>query len=241
MSTTVTKQKSEREQIVALRRQAVFMFIATHLDADGCFSQSDQYIANTVAASNRNSVSRTRQSLEASGDVMVIESDRRDAKGKSLPNRVRPVPTKTFWVREWVRNGSKAETSEHGEIEVLRSRVNSSNGAGVTHETGAPVSTAKTRAHEQKNSTPLTESLYSLSVEQQSTAYSTRWSEHGQASIKYIDPPVKQALTKLRKQLDEAKSRLSIYSEHATGEKPEKLRADVRRIECAIAVLEGRQ
>src|SRR5438046_10444941 len=114
MSLTIHNLKSERQQIVLLRRQSVFMFIATHLDADGCFSESDQFIANTVAASNRVAVNRVRKSLEATGDVMVVENGRHDAKGNPLPNKVRPVSVRTFWVCEWVRNGSKTESTEHG-------------------------------------------------------------------------------------------------------------------------------
>ncbi len=246
MSLTVTNQKSEREQIVALRRQAVFMFIATHLDTDGCFSDSDTYIANTVAGCNRQSVSRARQSLEATGDVMVIETDRHDAKGRNLPNKVRPAPVATFWVREWFRQESKAESREHGENASEWARVNPSKDAGLTQKTGAPVGTVKTRAHEHNNQVSLKESPSSKSVsslereKREDSVTSSR--EHGEKSIAYtLDKPVKQALAALRDKLARLKTQLSMYASDARGEKPEGYRAEVRDIEAQIATLEGRQ
>ncbi len=235
MSLQVLNNKSEREQIVQLRRQSVFMFIATHLDPDGCFSGSDQYIANTVAGSNRQSVNRTRQSLEKTGDVMVVESDRYDAKGKSLPNRVRPVPIRTFWVREWIRNGSKTDPdfprSEHGQSAVPRSRVNSLNQHGLTPQSEAPVNTDKTRAHEHKNNTPLLESPSFISVDKQSIEYGACSREHG--FTKYTDPPVQRALDALRTKLAEMKAQQT-KSPHNSywGTKAEELKND-------IAILEG--
>lgn len=235
MSLQVTNQKSEREQIVALRRQSVFMFIATHLDADGCFSESDQYIANTVAASERKSVSRTRQALESSGDVMVVEKDRYDkVTGRKLPNKVRPVPIKTFWVREWVRQGEKTETCVHGENASSRPRENHSNDEGLTPEQSASASTAKHRGHDHKNNTPLTESLHSLSVEQQSTEHCARWSVHGEPSAKYIDPPVKRALARLQKQLAETQAQQKISPQNPYWGNL------IVEIEQSIAELEGR-
>lgn len=244
MSLQVHNIISEREQIVALRRQAVFMFIATHLDADGCFCGSDQYIANTVASSDRKSVNRIRKALEESGDVMIVNEERRyDSRGKLLPNRVRPVPIKTFWLREWIRQGSKAaETaldtsgrSVQGETGSSRPRLHASNDAGVTQESSAPVSKAKTLGRDHKNSIPLTESLHSLSVEQQSTARSTCRSVQGEPSTKYIDPPVKRAIAQRRAQIEKIRTSTSMYRTM-----PEKERAEVQRIEREIAELEGK-
>jgi hypothetical protein len=235
MSLTVTNPKSERQQIVDLRRQAVFAFISSHLDAEGHFSESDQYIANVIAGSDRKSVNRARQSLEQSGDCMIVEKDRRDAGGKPLPNKVRPVPSKTFWVREWIRQGSKAETRVHGENGISRPQVNPSKEAGLKQKTSAPVSTVKTRGHDHKNSTQRTESPFSISEGLHSTAYSTHCCVHG-----VFDPPVRRALAALQRQLADVKSRLMIYSENATGGPPEQLRAELRDIEGRIATLEGR-
>src|SRR5204863_3494245 len=115
-----------------------------------------------------------RQSLQETGDCMVIERDRYDAKGRLLPNKVRPVPPKTFWVREWVRNGSTMENCVQGEDEVSCPRVSPNKDTGWPSTTSAPVSKAKHFGHDQKNSTPLTESQHSLSVGLQDRAYSTR-------------------------------------------------------------------
>ncbi|MGE5052930.1 MAG: hypothetical protein ACM3WP_02105 [Acidobacteriota bacterium] len=243
MSLQVTNQKCEREQIVALRRQSVFMFIATHLDADGCFSESDQYIANTVAGSDRKSVNRARKSLEETGDIMVVNEERRyDARGKLLSNRVRPVPVRTFWVREWVRQGSKtAETaldtsgrSVQGETEGLCPRLNPSNDEGLTQKTSAPVSKDKTLGRVHKNRVPLSEPLHSLSVGLQGIESCTHTSVQGEPSKKYIDSPVKRALARLRGDLEEAKGYLAKYDSAINRE-------NVRRIEQQIADLEGRQ
>jgi hypothetical protein len=228
MSITVTNLKSERQQIVSLRRQAVFMFIATHLDADGCFSESDQYIANTVAGSNRVSVNRARKSLEETGDVMVVEKDRRDENRNQLPNRVRPVPVRTFWVREWVRGGSKTESSEHGENASEQTRIKSFNPQELTPQTKAPVNTAGTRVHEHKNSSLYTEQPISISVELQNTAYRACWSEHG------FDPPVAKAIRQLRNKLVEVQAQQKASPANKYwGEK-------IVEIKQNIADLEGR-
>jgi hypothetical protein len=233
MSLQVSNHKPERDQIVALRVQSVFLFIATRCDADGYFSESDQYIANAVASSERKSVSRARTILEDRDDILVVEKDRYDpATGKKLPNKVRPVPIPTFWYRELVRQGSKGESCVHGENAVSCPRVNPSKDEGLTPVTSAPVSTAKHRGHDHKRALQRTESQSflaegyqnSLSTESLSTEHCARWSVHGEPFTKYIDPPVKQELKRLRR---------------ARAQTPDSLRDKIREIDEQIALLEG--
>jgi len=228
MSLKITNEKSEREQIVALRRQAVFMFIVTHLDADGCFSESDQFIANTIAGSNRKSVNRARKSLEETGDVMVIETNRQDATTKrQLPNRVRPVPVKTFWVREWIRQGSKTESCVHGENDSSCPREELLSPKDLPSKSHVSVSTAGSRGHDHKNNMLYTDQPYSLSVGLQSTAYSACCGVHG------FDPPVQQALDRLRGELAETQAQQKASSSNPYwGTK-------IEEIEAQIAELEG--
>jgi hypothetical protein len=230
--------KSERQELALLRRQSVFMFIATHLDADGCFEESMSYIAATVAGSNRHSVQYAVESLIETGDIIVVESERRDTKGKPLPNRQRPVPVRTFWVREWVRNGSKTGVSTggmsaHGERGVECSRSKSLNSQDLTSNRELPVLTDKTRASAHKNSTLYREQLNSISAELQSTACSTHRSAHG--FTKYIDPPVQRALDALQDKLKEMKAQQQVSPHNPYWAK------EVAETEAEIAELGGVQ
>lgn len=237
MSLIITDKKPERQQVVLLRRQAVFMFIVTHLDDDGCFSGSDQYIANTVAGSNRKSISRARQSLQETGDVMVVESGRHDAKGNQLPNKVCPVPTRTFWVREWVRGGSQTtlepESRVHGENATSCPRSSTLKPEDLTSQTDALVSTVKTRGHDHKHNITALNTPHLLSVEQKSVESRACSRVHGLTFTKYIDPPVARALEHLRGELEKVRGYLAKYDSAINRE-------DVRRVEQQIAELEGR-
>jgi hypothetical protein len=238
MSLTVTDKKSLRDELALNRRQAVYMFIATHLDADGTFKESDQFIANSIRGGNRDNVNYARQSLEASGDVMVVKNRRLEG----LPNIVWPVPIRTFWVREWKRNGAKgakpmvgtgASCANHktgGDCPPSKSL----NQQELNPTTDAAVPTTKHGERAQKNSTLYTGQPYSLSVEQLSTAYRAYCSAHP------LDPPVQRALDSLRGKLTEIKTKLAQYHPQATGEMPERYRAEVSDIEAEIATLEGR-
>jgi len=114
MSTKLSKQPiSERQELADQRRVAVFMFIATHpnpRDPDHCFTESISYIANCIRGGNRDNVKYALESLIASGDIIVVEKERRhDPQGKLLPNRLGTVPIRTFWLREWIRGGSRGQ------------------------------------------------------------------------------------------------------------------------------------
>jgi hypothetical protein len=259
MSLQVTNQQSERQQLVLLRRQSVFMFIVTHLDATGCFSGSDQYVANTVAVSNRLSVLRARQSLIDTGDLLVIETDRRwdKATGKLLPNRVRPVSTRTFWKREWVRNGSKtdadsvtdpgsdfvtlSESRGLGDKVVSRTRVNDSKDAGSSPVSTSAVNKVNRLVHEHKNSITAYRSTGDCIEELQQVAYSAGSRELGDRVRRTFDPPVKRHLDQLRRALSRARASLKRYPSSAKTEMPLRHRAEIKRIEAEIAELEGVQ
>jgi hypothetical protein len=211
MSLTVSNPpKSERQELAQSRRQNVFAFIASHLDDKGEFSESDQFIANTVACSNRDSVKYAREHLQAAGDLLILEKDRWDKDtGKPLPNRVRPVPIHTFWLREWYRGGSKgakptvgtSASSAHGKQGSECPRTKSLESQDLTPKMDAPVPTVAGGGSAHKNSTLYRDQPYSLSVGLQSTESFTRCSAHG-----FFDLPVQRALNDLRDELAETQT-----------------------------------